>query len=61
MIDEDNLSTAAMFGGVAFLAVMLILFFVFTKPRRDACHAKGGVMVKIEGRAECVKDEFKKL
>jgi hypothetical protein len=54
MIDWDDIDDAMLFGGLILLAIVLLLFFVFSRPKIDACHEKGGVMMKIEGKHKCV-------
>lgn len=59
MIDSDDIGNACLFGSITIVIILVILYFVFSKPKIDDCHQRGGVMVKIEGESKCVnKDAF---
>ena len=60
MIDSDDVGNAGMFGGLFVLIVFLIIYFVFSVPEIDACHSKGGVIVRIEGVDKCVEPPVEK-
>lgn len=62
MIDTDDIGNAALFGSLPILLIVIILYFVFSVPEIDDCHKHGGVIIKIEGKDECVeKDSVKRV
>ena len=54
MIDSDDIGNAALFGSIPVLVILVILYFVFSRPEIDACHEKSGVIVRVEGKDVCV-------
>ena len=60
MIDADDVSSAALFGSIPLLIIFLVWYFVFSVPEIDACHDKGGVIVRIEGNDKCVEPPVEK-
>lgn len=54
MIDSDDVGNAALYGGLPLLVIFIVLYLVFSKPEIEACHDKGGVIVRIEGNDRCV-------
>lgn len=61
MIDLDDIGDAGIIGmffpflGVILLVIFLVLYFKYSVPEIDACHEKGGVIVRIESEDVCVK------
>ena len=54
MVDADDIGNAALFGSIPILIIFVVLYFVFSKPEIEACHEKGGVVVRIEGDDKCI-------
>ncbi len=55
MINEDDVGDGFLFGGLFVGIIFLVLYFVFSKPEIEACHEKGGVIVRIEGKDKCIE------
>lgn len=54
MIDSDDVGNGFLYGGLAIGLILLVLYFVFSKPEIDECEKSGGVIVKSDGKAICV-------
>lgn len=54
MIDADDVNSAALFGSIPLLIILIILYLVFSVPEIDKCHEKGGKVVRIEGKDQCM-------
>jgi hypothetical protein len=57
VIDADDVGDGFIFGGVAVGLVLLVCYFVFSKPVIDACEKNGGVIVKSNGESICVRKD----
>ena len=60
MIDSDDVSGVALFGSIPLLIIVLVWYFVYSVPEINACHDKGGVIVRIEGNDKCVDPPVEK-
>ena len=54
LIDEDDISIIALVGSIPLLILVIILYFMFSRPEIKECHKQGGLMVKVEGKQRCV-------
>ena len=54
MVDVDDVGDGFLFGGVAVGLILLVCYLVFSKPEIDQCHQKGGQIVRIEGKDQCL-------
>ena len=54
MIDIDDVGEAALYGGIPILIIFIVWYLVFSKPEIEECHAKDGVIVRIEGEDLCI-------
>lgn len=55
MIDADDVSNAALFGGIGLFIIFLVIYLVWSKPEIKKCHDQGGVIIRIEGNDKCVE------
>jgi hypothetical protein len=62
MVDVEDVGEGFAYGGIFFGVVLLVVYLVFSKPEIEACHDKGGVIARIEGKDICVdKSVFKPI
>ena len=54
MIDADDVSIAGACGGLFVLVIFVIWYLVFSVPEINECHEKGGKIVRIEGKDQCM-------
>ena len=57
MIDIDDVGDGFMFGGVVLGLIFLVCYLVFSVPKIDKCHEKGGQIVRIEGNDKCIASD----
>lgn len=57
MIDSDDVGDGFLYGGVVIGLIFLFIYFHYSKPEIDKCEKAGGVMVKANGDAVCVKKD----
>jgi hypothetical protein len=57
MVDVDDVGDGFLYGGVFIGLILLAIYFVYSKPEIDACTKAGGVMVKANGEAVCVRKD----
>ena len=55
MVNVDDIGTAALVGSIPLVIILLVWYFVFSVPKIDECHEKGGVIVRVEGTDKCVE------
>ena len=51
---DDILNNVLLALSIPVLLVLLVMYFIWSKPVIDACHAKGGNIIRIEGRDKCI-------
>ena len=54
MIDADDVAMSGLIGGIGVFLVFLVIYFVFSVPEIKECHEKGGKIVRIEGKDQCM-------
>ena len=57
MVDIDDVGDGFLFGGFVIGVILLILYLCFSKSEIDACEKQGGVVVKSNGSAVCVRKD----
>ena len=59
MFDIDDLG-ASCFGGIVIFIIFLVIYLVVSVPEIEECHAKGGVIARIEGKDKCIEPPMEK-
>lgn len=60
MIDIEDVGDAGLYGGLLIFIIFVVIYLVWSVPEINACHDKGGVIVRIEGKDKCVEPPVEK-
>lgn len=53
-IDLEDVGNSALYGSLAIVVVVVVLYLIFSKPFIDECEAAGGITVKSNGDLICI-------
>ena len=57
MIDLDDVGNGFLFGGIIIGLILLAGYFYLSKPVIDECEKRGGIVLKSNGKAICVRKD----